>query len=66
MQLSPGGQNSRARATTNLSQEIFIVKTRGSASGHCKLEAAVSALELALVTERGRVLDLPNPLKSVN
>ena len=27
---------------------------------------AVSALELALVTERGRVLDLPNPLKCVN
>jgi len=26
----------------------------------------VSALELALVTERGRVLDLPNPLKTVN
>jgi hypothetical protein len=31
-----------------------------------KLEAAVSTLELALATERGRVLDLPNPLKSVN
>jgi hypothetical protein len=31
-----------------------------------KLEDAVSALELALVTERGRVLDLANPLKRVN
>ena len=31
-----------------------------------KLEAAVSALELALNVERGRVLDLPNPMKSVN
>ena len=29
-----------------------------------KLEAAVSALELALVTERGKVLFLPNPLKA--
>ena len=28
--------------------------------------AAASALELALATERGKVLDLPNPLKSVN
>jgi hypothetical protein len=33
-----------------------------------KLEAAVSALALALalVTEHGKVLDLPNPLKLVS
>jgi hypothetical protein len=28
-------------------------------------EAAAGALELALATERGKVLDLPNPLKRV-
>lgn len=31
-----------------------------------KLEAALSALELALVSERSRAIDLPNPLKNVN
>jgi len=30
------------------------------------LESVVSALQLALATERGKVLDLPNPLRSVN
>jgi len=39
---------------------------RGLELAVAKLEAAVSALELALVTERGRVLDLLNPLKRVN
>jgi hypothetical protein len=38
----------------------------GLESQIAKLEAAVSALELALNVERRRVLDLPNPLKSVN
>jgi len=31
-----------------------------------KLEAAISALELALVTERRRTIELSNPLKNVN
>ena len=30
------------------------------------LRPAAGALELALATKRGKVLDLPNPLKSVN
>jgi hypothetical protein len=31
-----------------------------------KLEAAAGARELALATERGKVLDLPSPLKRVS
>jgi len=42
----------------------LVGATRGLAIA--KLEAAASALELALATKRGKVLDLPNPLKSVN
>jgi hypothetical protein len=41
-------------------------RTRGLELQIAKLEAAVSALELALNVERGRVLDLPSPLKAVN
>jgi hypothetical protein len=44
----------------------LIECTRGLELVVAKLEAAVSALALALVTERGKVLDLPNPLKLVN
>ena len=42
----------------------LVSATRGLAIA--KLEAAAGALELAPATERGKVLDLPNPLKSVN
>jgi hypothetical protein len=42
----------------------LVGATRGLAIA--KREAAASALELALATKRGKVLDLPNPLKSVN
>ena len=41
----------------------LVSATRGLAIA--KLEAAAGALELALATERGKVLDLPNPLKRV-
>ena len=44
----------------------LVERTRSLELSITKLEAAVSTLELALATERGRVLDLPNPLKSVN
>jgi hypothetical protein len=44
----------------------LVERARGLELSIAKLETALSALELALVTGRGRVLDLPNPLKSVN
>jgi hypothetical protein len=31
-----------------------------------KLESALSALQVTLVAERGKEIDLPNPLRSVN
>jgi hypothetical protein len=45
----------------------LVSATRGLELQVAELEAAVSALELALNVERGRVLDLPKfPLKAVN
>jgi hypothetical protein len=31
-----------------------------------KLESALSALQVALFAERGKAIDLPNPLRGVN
>ena len=44
----------------------LLDRTRGLELQVAKLEAAVRALELTLPTERGKMLDLPNPLKRVN
>ena len=41
-------------------------RARGLELQIAKLEAAISALALPLVTERRRTIDLPNPLKNVN
>jgi len=65
------GRHSRHRKTVNelldaereRHKSELVSATRGLAIA--KLEAAAGALELALATERGKVLDLPNPLKRV-
>jgi hypothetical protein len=43
-----------------------LVRSGGLELQIAKLEAAVSALELALNVERHRTIDLPNPRKNVS
>jgi hypothetical protein len=55
----------RAHAREHAKSEL-VERGRGLELQIAKLEAVISALELALATERGRTIDLPNPSKSVN
>jgi hypothetical protein len=44
----------------------LLERTRGLELAVAKLESALAQLQLTLANERGRAIDLPNPLRSVN
>jgi hypothetical protein len=41
-------------------------RTRDLVLQVARLESALAALQVTLATERGKAIDLPNPLRSVN